>query len=358
MLVLLLIALKLGTRLTTSARFLIIITEIALINLVIAFNGAAANPYNAVLLLPVVVAFLILPTPLAIFSLVFGVGAQIAQLFGLNANAHHSAMHDHYVAMILSFTFTGVVVAISIIYLRKQLTYRDEQVRKLREEQLRNEQLLAIGTAAAQLTHDVATPAQTIRLLLEELDEKYNNDLELSSLNEQFSRIEARLNDWRVLADNIRAQKTSPINIQELWRDLQNLIAVLLPEQEVIWQGHYDMTRKFVLADPTLLPALFSILMNAHQGAQEALDSTIEVKSEIVGPLWVVVVTNAITNDLPKFYSVLGKQIMPSAHGLGIGAVITNATIERFHGNVSWQMKDHKLVTRVELPLKNENLNS
>ncbi|RUO23275.1 hypothetical protein CWE08_01075 [Aliidiomarina iranensis] len=330
---------------------LLLILDVLAFNSLIAVYGAASNPFNAVLLIPVVMAFILLPPVYAVFILLVSVAAQTLQIWLLPVHHHDAEMVSHFYAMVLSFVITSAVIAGVIFYFRYQLTQREASIQQLRERQLRDEQLLAIGTAAAQLTHEVATPAQSLRFLLEEAAEQKPNPDWLAPIVHEFSRIETELENWRGVADAIREKRRSDYLISEIWQTLQHVISITRPEVEVKWLPYAYTGHELIEADPTLAPALSSIVTNACDAALES-NTPVTVSLTLARGRVLMAVSNYNASLNEAQLAALGSRIIASDSGFGVGAVVSNATIEKFAGEVVWQREGQQVVTQVSLPIK------
>ncbi|MCK7460394.1 ATP-binding protein [Idiomarina aminovorans] len=352
MLLILAMALARHRRFPHSVIFAFLLAEILLLNGIIAVNGAASNPFNAVLLVPVILAFMWLPRIPALFVWLLSVSVQLAQLIPFSAldNAH-GGMSDHFESMIISFIITSAIIAIVTLYFKYQLSQREAAIQQLRERQLRNEQLLAIGTAAAQLTHEVATPVQSAQLLLEEGIEQLPATPEwLLSLQEQFNRVHNKLTDWRLIAEDIRTQRSHHFKPVKLWSEIKYLMSIARPETKIDWHKSNLDDSGELIADRTLLPALTSIIVNACDAAAETPAPKVSVSTQWVNKQWQIKIKNTSLPLNEQTMKELGQRLMPSPEGHGIGAAVSNATIEKFNGKVSWFWESECLATLVTLP--------
>ncbi len=357
MLLLLILALWRDLRLSPWLMSLLLLIEVCAVNGLIAVNGGASNPFSALLLIPVVLAFMLLPFGYGVSVLLVSLVAQAAQL-GLPAVGHHHQsveMLSHSRNMVVSFMITSVLVAVVVCYFRYQIARREHAITQLRERQLRDEQLLAIGMSAAQLTHDVATPTQSIRLLLEEALEQTPAPVWLTELEQQFARIEQQLRNWREVADDVREQRWHLYPLPPLWRSLQQLMTVARPESPIKWHWQLDQTSGQLMADRTLLPALTSIIINACEAAADTLVAQVSVFSRIENKHWQLQIINSANALSLEQQDQLGGRLVASHKGHGVGAALSNATIEKFSGSVSWQLTDGTMLTTVTLPLRGSN---
>ena len=328
----------------------LLLAEIFSVNIVLAFNGGATNPFGSILLVPVVLAFMLLPLRLSSALVAISIGCQAAQLLFPGETGHVGhVMQSHYHGMVMSFAFSSLLIGVVVLYFKRQLSLHEEQLQLQREQQMRNEQLLAIGTAAAQLTHDVATPVQTIKLLLEEAEESSSPPPWLSDLLIEFSRVENQLSEWREIANDVRAKKLHAFSLTFLHDQLKSILLNARPETQVSWEIS-PSTEYTITADRTVLPALSSILINACDASPEGSAAPIQVSSSVTEQHWLLRVSNPTSIDEDTL-NLLGRQIVPSAEGHGVGAIVSNATIERFNGRVQWTLTGNILTTEIRLPV-------
>lgn len=359
MLLLVVLALRRQVRPASWVMLLLVVIEVLAINSLIAFNGAASNPFNAILLVPLVLSFMLLPYFYAALVLVLSVCAQLSQLLLLPEHAHHDGqMLSHFYAMVGSFILTSLLMAAVVLYFRVLLARREQSINALREKQLRDEQLLAIGTAAAQLSHDVATPVQSIRLILEEIIEQQPQAELIRSLESQFQRVEQHLKNWRDVADDVREKRQHRYDIKALWHSLQHLMAVARPEAQIVWQADNSGFLGQIYADRTLLPALTSVIINACEAAIQTNDKQVSIESVLQKSVWYLRVNNQGKMLNKHDIASLGSRLIASQHGHGIGAVLSNATIEKFGGQVKWQQLEQHMLTTVSIPLDEASANA
>ena len=333
-------------RIPTGITLLLALLEIGLVNLSIALNGAASNPFSSILLVPLVLSLMLLPFKAGFVVLAISILGQGLQLI-VPATGHHSAMmQSHAQGMVLSFILTSLLVTTVIFYFRLQLGAKTAAIQQLRERQLRDEQLLAIGTAAAQLTHDAATPVQTMGLILEELSDSRDLTL-LVELQSQYSQLEILLRNWRDVADDVREARTSEFSPLNLIRAIRHLIILARPEAQINWPQ--QMPHKgCIQGDRTLIPALANIVINAcDAAASEAVNFSMDVNSSLLR----LTVTNPVSHNTAFPKELLGSRFIHSESGFGVGAVLSNATIEKYGGKVSWEKNGNQVTTVIELPL-------
>ena len=85
---------------------------------------------------------------------------------------HQMNMSGHFIGMWVNFVISACVIALVIGAMNRALQQRERTIAKVREKQLRSEQLVTLDGAAAQITHQLATPIANLQLLFEELVEE------------------------------------------------------------------------------------------------------------------------------------------------------------------------------------------
>lgn len=320
-----------------------LVVLVLLANFWIARTGAAANPYAVLLLIPVAAAMMILPFRLGWTITLLTVLAQLAQLSIHSPAQHAMDMNHHYQAMVFGQVFAMLLLALTLHVLRRIIVNQERAIKRLHERQVRDEQLVAIGTAAAQFSHEIATPIQSIQLLL---DEVATDPTAAKEIQLQTQRIHELLLAWREVAEAVREGRQVRLSIAELERQLQDSMMLVRPDIDFVWQ-HGAVTEEQIIADHTLVPALLSLLHNAADSCQ---GNPVMVRSEITRSSWqLTMINDADAPTIPA--EQLGQALQKSERGLGIGAMLSFVSIERFAGQVHWQHRDGKTHTQVTLPL-------
>jgi two-component system sensor histidine kinase RegB len=328
-----------------TALVLLLITVIA--NSFIWLNGAATNPYAVLILVPMAAAMLLLPFRLAWLVIVVGVLGQLLQLQA-PLPTHHQ-MDTHYRAMVYGQVFAALLLGITLHLLRIRIVRQQQAIRALHQRQHRDEQLVTIGTAAAQFSHEVATPIQTIQFMLEDVRQRYPNDEDLQRAEQQIRRIHNLLLDWRQVAEDVRTNRILELQVNELVQQVKDALLIVRPDIRVMWRDD-EQPGCVVRADRTLIPAILSLLHNAADAAP--VDSKIEVRTEVSEQSWRMTIRNQ-GEPLDAFRKQgLGRELLPSSRGVGAGALLSYATFERFGGIVTWRAEQGYTVTEIRMPIE------
>lgn len=322
-------------------------------SLALGMSGGAENAANALQLILIAGAFLSLPTSRAwiIFGLVTAVQLVFLLLL-ITGNAQH-AMHggqSHYLGMSLSFFVAACLLAFAISKMQRSLSEQLIQVQQMREEQLRQEQILAMGTASAQITHELATPLATIALLHDELEVDQPEHPLVKDLTHPIRQVRDLLNNLRTVAEQIQHQRGQTFTITELEAQLRQQVALNFAQARVEWQ--LSNAKDVLSADLTLVPAILGLIRNA---LNYSTSEDVAIVSQCEGGEWLFSIrnqTSALSQERLLALKELGYKAIKSKHGLGVGVLLSHATLERFFGSLQITLSpDGTFTQAVRLPL-------
>jgi two-component system sensor histidine kinase RegB len=325
------------------------------LGLLIYFTGGASNPLISLLLVPLAMAEVTLEPrqviPLAVYSvLVYSVLALYSQTLHV---AHGTMPYSaHLLGMWGTYVLAATLTASYVTRIAGELRNRDRELAKIRERELRNQQIIALGTLAAGAAHELGTPLSTIAVLAPELERscarepKEKEDFAL--LRTQVSLCRGILTDLLAHTGQVRGEGGKRMSVEELMDEVIAKWKLLRPavRMEVV----KDLSRACeILADDTLRQALLNLLNNAadvspgYVGVRAHCDgSTLTVTIEDDGP---GMDEEAARRVGEAFYS-------KRADGMGLGVFLARATITRLGGQVNFVNRPERgLRTTVTLPM-------
>lgn len=330
------------------------------------FTGGSVNPFISLLLLPLTIgAMLLSPVDIGLLTLLafaayvllmffnvplppppetlVGFDEYLLTLTGM-AEGHeaHLSGHGfglHILGMLLNFALSALLITLFVSRMAQALRRRDALLAATREQALRHEQVLALGTLAAGAAHQLGTPLTTLAVVLHELrlahagDEALGADLAL--MEHQVQNCKNILSGMLSSAGQERREGGALLALPELvghcldqWQLLRpaarcNLLSP--PEIPV------SSSPPRLFADRTLEQAILNLLDNAA----DVSPSGIEVSYTWTTTHCLIEIDDNGPGIDAALASGLGKTITRSDKGgLGIGLFLSNATIERFGGKV------------------------
>ena len=149
-----------------------ILVDIATLSALVFFSGGATNPLVSLLLPPVAIAALTLPARCVLAVGLAAVAAYSALMVfyvPLPLSDATRATRLHLLGMWLTFAVSALMIGWFIVRMTRLVRERDAELAAAREQGLRDERIIAIGTLAAGAAHELGTPLATMSLLAGEL---------------------------------------------------------------------------------------------------------------------------------------------------------------------------------------------
>jgi two-component system sensor histidine kinase RegB len=259
----------------------------------------------------------------------------------------------HLGGMWLTFVVSAALVAWFVTRMTASLRARDAQLAAVREEALRDAQVVALGQLAAGAAHELGTPLATMSVLAGELrldpglPQEAREDLEL--LCRQVALCKEIVGGLTQKAGIARAGSTAGVpadawlaGLLARWRTLWPLANCVL---DVVPAGG---TPPLVVAPAALDQAVTNLLNNAARTAP--LDMRLALACDGAGLH--VAVHDRGTGFPPEVLRCCGAEPLPAhAQGSGIGLWLTRAAVERLGGRLILENTPTGGMAAIELPL-------
>ncbi len=236
------------------------------------------------------------------------------------------------------------------------------QINTLQEQLLNTERLAATGQLAASVAHEINSPLQGIRALLNVIELTHENDQELL---ENLSVIKNSFNSIRdtvkKLLDLNRPGKEikQPTDINHCIKDTAHLVRSLLKQQHIDLKLELDPTLPEIIASPQQMQQILMNLINNSMDAISELTngepSHIKIRSyrdddrlamaiEDNGP---GIPENAMRHIFDPFYT------SKKALGMGVGLSICSNIIKDHHGQITVEnAAPHGARFTIKLPME------
>ena len=85
-----------------------------------------------------------------------------------------ASFHLHLTGMWVNFALTAVLIAGFGILARYSMMKQEKQIQRLRENQLKDEQILSLGIMSASAAHELGTPLATMAIIIDDLQHDEN----------------------------------------------------------------------------------------------------------------------------------------------------------------------------------------
>lgn len=311
------------------------------------FSGGPGNPFISLYLVPIALASL-LPRQGPLWVLAGVTAALYTALMAFNVPLrHHHGDADfdlHVTGMWVNFLLTTGLLVAFLGRAARLLRARDRHLAEQRERQLRDESVLGLGTLAAGTAHELNTPLNTLGLLVEEWKAAGAppDPEDLALFERELARCRTHV---RTLADLARAPAglaAAARPADALLREVAHQWQLLRPSVAFELALAPGLQMAALPGDPTLGQAIVNLLNNAADASEAAARGGGEAAPEVQLHAALDDARDA-GRDAPRVVlRILDRGPGPagiargerSPGGLGIGLLISNATLERLGGDV------------------------
>ncbi len=329
--------------------------DIGVMGALVFFSGGATNPLVSLLLPPVAIAALTLPGRLV--ALICGVAIAAYSLLMVYylplpiADASR-ATRLHLVGMWLIFVVSAVMIAAIIVRVTGLIRLRDAELATAREQALRDERVMAMGTLAAGAAHELGTPLATMALLAgelaraPELSEPLREDVAL--LRQQIGVCKEIITSLSRRAGAERLEN-APLQPVDRWLEqLRQHWHAARPQVGSRLVVASDGSAPDIVADPRLEQAVLNLLNNAANVTACPLQIRLAWCSRDV----CIDIRDCGPGFPAEVLELAGQATFPAhERGSGIGLMLTRSAIEQLGGTLTLSNPDEGgALARIELP--------
>ena len=343
----------------TQAKVGFLITQLlwdsAAILLFVWLAGGSTNPFIYYQLLVIAISASILPEKFSWFFSALGICAYTVFMY-LDLG-HHMAHMDasfrsHLIGMWVNFSGSALLISFFISRLSGVLRSQEKALQLAREEHLKNEQLIGIGTLAASTVHSFGTPLSTITMTASELEALHNDSDTLactSLIKAQIDRCKTTMKKLTSLTTRESLNEQS-ISIAELTEEIKEYLYLVNARPMPSMRVDTAINSFNLPGGILLLHALINLIDNAVQAATSQVSISIKATPHHED---VIIVIEDDGKGLSRDAITTGEEGLDSSNGgLGIGLLLVNSTIERLGGTVSYlSATEPPLLTRISVQL-------
>ncbi len=331
--------------------------DIAALGALVFFSGGATNPLVSLLLPPVAIAALTLPV-----RCVIAIGAIAVAVYSvlmvyyvpLPLSDATRATRLHLLGMWLTFAVSALMIGWFVVRMTRLIRERDAELAAAREQALRDERIMAIGTLAAGAAHELGTPLGTMALVAGELA----NDPQLpAGAREDVALLRQQIGVCKEIITGLSrragAERLENTDVQAVDRWLDNLRQrwhAVRPQAASHLQATGARPVPLIANDPRLEQALLNLLNNAANASTAAIDIRLAW-----GDGQITIDINDHGPGFPPAVLAQGGQTAFPAHehGSGIGLLLTRSAIEQIGGRLLlFNPPAGGALARLELPAR------
>jgi len=333
--------------------------------LLLVNTGGASNPLISYLLVLLAVTATLLPKPYVNSFAISGIAIYTFFIFldfqvehQQNMEGQEMSFQLHLVGMWVIFVVSAILISVFITRMASTIKVREATLAKSRENEIRNEQLVAIGTLAAGTAHALGTPLSTMAVLLTELDRSDVNDLNINDVKEDISLLKQQVTRCKnSLAELTRyynkdsSESNLPVLLSVFSAEIMDYIINIHPTSKIDFDTACAPDIK-VASDLSLKHAIINIIENSIKAANNKVLVKFSTSELISDQLEI-----AISDDGPGIPAeVLEKVGEPfismRKESMGIGIFLANAAVQKLNGTIElFNLKQGGAKTLIKLPL-------
>lgn len=332
-----------------------LLLDIAALTALFYLSGGAGNPFVMLYLLPLTVAAAALPGT-QVWALAAITTLCYSSLHFWNVPLPHGEMEHaggfglHVLGMWLGFVLAASLIAGFAARMSNTLRERERTLASLREQALREERVVALGTLATGAAHELGTPLATMAVLVKDIAPgEAVSAGNLDTLRAQIARCKEILGSLSAAAGQMRAEAGQGQALDVFLEEILARWRALRPEvkAEVSLEGARPAPR--ILAEQTLAQAIGNILNNAADVSPQSV--------EIAGRWTEGSLTLDIADRGPGLAPEIARRpgevfITTKSEGFGLGLFLARTTLKRLGGDLAFsQRADGGLRCRITLPL-------
>lgn len=330
--------------------------DLALLTLFLAFCGGTANPLTALYLMPVAAAAALLPYAYA-WTIAAGAIAAYALLWVLavpiTVEDVEAAMRMHLAGMWLTFGLSAALLVGIVARMSAALRERERQLAAAREQSLRNERIVALGSLAAGAAHRLGTPLNTAILLADEIaSNAASADIvdiveDARELHTQIARCREIINDLLVEAG--AANATEAISVATWLTRLGSGLRRLRGDCTPAIQIRGDLGERLLCPEAALTQSLIDLLNNAADASPTRVSLTLSAYGEKEA---IIAVRDGGSGFSSAALARAGREPWSDKpHGMGLGLYLARATAERLGGTLECRNTGNGAEVELRLPL-------
>lgn len=346
--------------------FIHLLLDIVGLSLLLYLSGGATNPFVSYFLVPITIAaatlkwsytWLLAALALCCYSLLLffyqplAILTPVADSMQMHESGSAHALSLHIIGMWFNFLVSAALITWFVVRMAAEIRQQEERLRHYREDTLRNEQILAVAIQAAGTAHELGTPLGTMAILLKDLTLEHTDKPELLTdlklMQQQVDTCRGSLRELSQQAD-FRNRTPSELSLTDFMQQLLDKWQLLRPETACplrIQAGPAPMLQVAI----TLQQALINILNNAAEASPKAI--ALELSWDL--KQWCLKVQDYGPGISREIQEQLGTTIFSTkASGMGVGLVLSQATINHLGGKVSlYPLEGKGTLTEIVLPL-------
>lgn len=341
-----------------------LLVDVFALSALLYFSGGSTNPFISLYLLPLTIAAAALPWAYTWVMAAVTISCYTLMLFYYlplphDHEEHNSEFNLHVSGMWLAFVLSTMLIAWFVVKMGISIRERDKDLALAREQALRNEQIIALGTLAAGAAHELGTPLATMAIVTGELQDEYKENQEFQDniriLRDQITQCKHTLTQLLADAGQARAEEGSGQAVDSFLRQVLDKWQLMRPSVQFTYRGSGVEPAPQILNTQLLSQSILNLLNNAADASLKHIEIEVSWNYQELH-LQILDYGDGLTGEAVQRAGQPFFTSKASGQGFGIGLFLANANIERFGGKVRLTNRVGGACTQVTLPLIRQSI--
>ena len=258
-------------------------------------------------------------------------------------HGHETDFSFHVQGMWFGFMLSVALIMFFVVRMSNGLRERDERLSRAREQALRDQNLVAMGTLATGAAHELGTPLSTMAVIANEFIHEREDDPYIAEkaglMRSQIERCKGILSEMTAGVHQGRLEGGRAVAFDAYIDDLIQSFESSRPGTECRYERKGVGAPPRILADRTLSQALLNILDNAADASAERIDVCL---SWSASDLQLVIQDRGPGMTREMLASVGTPFVTSKEEGQGLGLYLAFSVVERLGGHVRINNRDPK----------------
>jgi two-component system sensor histidine kinase RegB len=314
-----------------------LLADILFLTALLYLTGGSTNPLVSYYLIPLIISAAVLRPRFTWIIALLTLSAYTFLLFYyvplalFSMQGHGAMMGAHFLGMWINFAFSAVLIAWFVVRMANTMREQDKAIARSREAGLRDEQIITVAGIAAGTAHELRTPLATMTVLADEMKDDHPELAEdLDLLQEQLDRCDSILR--QLVSTTADSGLRSIMSIGDLFHAVMDKWSLTRPEVALHVRLPRLVAELEIESDQSFRHALLNFLNNAADASPDDVRLEAETEDDKV----LILVKDRGPGIPAEIVEALGKRYISNKKGgLGLGVLLSSASVERLHGDVT-----------------------
>lgn len=317
--------------------FLQLLTDVGALTVLLFLSGGSTNPFVMLYLIPLALAAAAL-RPGYVWSMAAITTIAYSALLFLSVpavQAPHAPSIDfgtHVIGMWFGYLLSAGLIAGFAVKMSFTLREHEQVLAQVRENELRQERIVALGTFAAGTAHELGTPLATMAILIKDVEPgQIVSADKLDIMRTQIARCKSILASMSSAAGQLRAEAGRSQPLDEFLNELIERWKALHPGVNASVRLDGVRPAPSILAEQTLAQSITNILNNAA----DASPLNVEISGQWTNDDLLLDIADRGPGLSAELVDAAGTPFLSTKNdGLGLGLFLAFTTFNRFGGEV------------------------